>query len=161
MSSVSVCLIRRRRSARAEKRRLLAHGNLVHEGSGNPVAMSYHRDDGRRRVTVITTGTVTSEEILAMVDRQAAEGTWAYAMLYDACRVTSVATASEVRAMAHHVQMLERLHGLRGPVAVLTYQDAIYSMARMYSTVSHQRVAIFRDPSDAERWLVESMASEA
>jgi hypothetical protein len=115
--------------------------------------LSYQRDDVRKRITVITTGVLTSGEIVAMVDRQANEGTWSYAMLYDACRVTSVATADEVRALAHHVQALERTHGPRGPVAVLTNEDAIYGMARMYSTSSQQRVGVFRDAADAERWL--------
>jgi hypothetical protein len=123
------------------------------------MSLSYERDNARRRITVVTTGVVTGSEIVAMVDRQASESTWSYAMLYDACRVTSVATADEVRALAHHVEALERALGPRGPVAVLTNEDSIYGMTRMYSTTSQQRVEVFRDAADAERWLLTSMDS--
>ena len=123
------------------------------------MALSYHRDDVRKRLTVITTGVVTAREIREMVDRQASEGTWSYAMLYDASGVTSIASTQEVRALAHHVQALERKHGPRGPVAVLTNQDAIYGMSRMYSmSAQQQRVEVFRDAGHAERWLA-SIAS--
>jgi hypothetical protein len=116
--------------------------------------LSSQRDDARRRLTVITTGVVTAREIRAMVDRQANDGTWSYAMLYDASRVTSIATTGEVRALAHHVQALERTHGPRGPVAVLTNQDAIYGMSRMYSMSAQQQlVEVFREAQAAERWL--------
>ena len=122
------------------------------------MALTYERDDVRRRITVITTGAVTSGEILAMVDRQAAEGTWSYAMLYDASDADSVASADEVRVLDRHVATLIRAHGRRGPVAVLTREAAIFGMTRMYATLgesSHQRVDVFRDPPDAERWLAQ------
>jgi hypothetical protein len=126
--------------------------------SAQSMSLTYERDDVRRRITVITAGVVTGREILAMVDRQAAEGTWSYAMLYDASTVDSVASADEVRVLERHVAMLSRAYGPRGAVAVLTREPAIFGMVRMYATLgesSHQCVDVFRNPPDAERWLAQ------
>jgi len=90
------------------------------------------------------------------VDRQASEGTWHYGMLYDARRVASVASQTDVRAGLKHVETLSRVHGRRGPVAFVTIMPAAYGMVRMYSTLAgqlHQAVEVFRDVGDAERWL--------
>lgn len=118
--------------------------------------ITYVRDDQRRRITVTTTGMVGLDELLAVVDRQAAEGTWRYGMLYDSRRVASVASQNEVRAGLKHVEALSRIHGRRGPVAFVTTMPAAYGMVRMYSTLAgqqHQAVDAFRDIGDAERWL--------
>lgn len=118
--------------------------------------ITYVRDDQRRRITVTTIGMVGLDELLAVVDRQAAEGTWRYGMLYDSRRVASVASQNEVRAGLKHVEALSCIHGRRGPVAFVTTMPAAYGMVRMYSTLAgqqHQAVDAFRDIGDAERWL--------
>ena len=40
--------------------------------------ITYLRDDERRRIVVTTIGSVGIDEMLAVVDRQAAESTWLY-----------------------------------------------------------------------------------
>jgi hypothetical protein len=118
--------------------------------------ITYERDDARRRIVVTTIGNVVLQQMLAVVDRQASEGAWDYAMLYDSRRVTSVANQTEVRIGLMHVDTLSRLHGRRGPVAFVTTMPAAYGMVRMYSTLAGQQqqsVEVFRDIGDAERWL--------
>jgi hypothetical protein len=118
--------------------------------------ITYERDDELRRIIVTTIGIVGLDDLLAVVDRQAAEGTWQYGMLYDSRRVTSVASQTDVRAGLKHVETLSRTHGRRGPVAFVTTLPAAYGMVRMYSTLAgqlHQAVEAFRDIGDAERWL--------
>jgi len=118
--------------------------------------ITYQRDDERRRVVVTTIGIVGLDDLLAVVDRQAADGLWAYGMLYDSRRVTSVASQTDVRTGIKHVETLSRAHGLRGPVAFVTTVPAAFGMVRMYSTLAgqlHQAVEVFRDIGDAERWL--------
>ena len=120
--------------------------------------ITYSRDDLRRRITVTTIGIVGLDDLLAVMDRQASEGTWQYGTLYDSRRVASVASQTDVRAGLKHVEALSRVHGRRGPVAFVTKMPAAYGMVRMYSTLAgqlHQMVEAFRDVGDAERWLAE------
>ena len=118
--------------------------------------ITYERDDKLRRIVVTTIGIVGLDDMLAVVDRQANEGTWQYGILYDSRRVASVASQTDVRAGLRHVELLSRTHGKRGPVAFVTTMPAAYGMVRMYSTLSgqvEQPVEVFRDIGDAERWL--------
>ena len=118
--------------------------------------ITYERDDKLRRIVVTTIGIVGLDDMLAVVDRQASEGTWKYGILYDSRRVASVASQTDVRAGLRHVELLSRTHGKRGPVAFVTTMPAAYGMVRIYSTLSgqvQQSVEVFRDIGDAERWL--------
>jgi hypothetical protein len=118
--------------------------------------ITYERDDKRRLIIVTTIGIVGLDDMLAVVDRQANDGTWRYGILYDSRRVASVASQTDVRAGLRHVELLSRTHGRRGPVAFVTTKPAAYGMVRMYSTLAsqvQQAVEVFRDVGDAERWL--------
>ena len=80
-----------------------------------PVA--YERDDPRRLITVTVAEPVALDDILGVIDRQAAEGTWGYAMLYDLRGV------KDVSALGHLPQIAARVKALggdrpRGPVGV-------------------------------------------
>ena len=110
--------------------------------------ITYERDDRERRIVVTTIGIVGIDDLLAVMDRQASEGTWQYGMLYDSRRVTSVASQTDVRAGLKHVEALSRTDSRRGPVAFVTTMPAAYGMVRMYSTLAgqlHQAVEAFRD----------------
>jgi RecJ-like exonuclease len=120
--------------------------------------ITYERDDARHRINVTLAGTVTVEDLLAIVDRQAAEQTWHYGLSYDARRITkdAASTIDEVRRVLQHVVETSARHGKRGPVAIVTDHPADYAMVRMYSSLGAQQritVEVFRDPSDAVRWL--------
>ena len=73
--------------------------------------ITYERDDKLRRIVVTTIGIVGLDDMLAVVDRQASEGTWEYGILYDSRRVASVASQTDVRAGVRHVEVLSRTHG--------------------------------------------------
>ena len=123
-----------------------------------PMPIDYVRDDQTRRVTVALTGDVSLAELMHVVDRQAAEGTWTYGLLYDARRVLTPAESREARMLVAHVAKVAAVHGQRGPVAIVTDRPATYGIVRMYSMLSdgapqHLTVDVFRDPADAERWL--------
>ena len=123
--------------------------------------ITYERDDERRRIVVTTIGIVGLDDMLAVVERQATDGTWQYGVLYDSRRVTSVASQTDVRAGLKHVETLSREHGRRGPVAFVTTMPAAFGMVRMYSTLAgqlHQAVEVFRDIGDAERWLADRLS---
>ena len=123
--------------------------------------ITYERDDERRRIVVTTIDIVGLDDLLAVAQRQATDGTWQYGMLYDSRRVTSVASQTDVRAGLKHVETLSREHGRRGPVAFVTTMPAAFGMVRMYSTLAgqlHQAVEVFRDIGDAERWLADRLS---
>jgi RecJ-like exonuclease len=120
--------------------------------------ITYERDDQRCRINVRLSGLVTVEDLLAIVDRQAAESTWQYSLCYDARQVTKEAagTVDEVRRVLRHTVETSAKHGERGPVAIITDNPADYNIVRMYSALgAPQRinVEVFRDPADALRWL--------
>jgi len=119
---------------------------------------TYQRDDARRRINVELAGAVTVEDLLAIVDRQAAEQTWHYGLCYDARRIAkdAASTVDDVRRVLRHVVETSARHGARGSVAIVTDHPAEYAMMRMYSSLgAEQRLTaeVFRDPSDALRWL--------
>jgi hypothetical protein len=122
------------------------------------MSITYERDDQRCRISVRLGGSVTVEDLLSIIDRQAAESTWHYSLCYDARHITKEAasTIEEVRRVLRHTVETSAKHGERGPVAIITDKPADYNIVRMYSALgAPQRinVEVFRDPADALRWL--------
>ena len=112
--------------------------------------ITYTRDDARGRIDVVLTGVVTLADVLAIVDRQADEGTWSYAVYYDARGIARGQSGSpdEARALAQHVAARGKALGPRGPVAVVTDNLAYYAIVRLYSALgasAHFTVEAFRD----------------
>jgi hypothetical protein len=125
------------------------------------VPISYERDDQRRRITSVATGTVTLADVLAIVSRQFADGAWEYGVLYDSRGVESQPEPDEMQAMLNYVQDLGAGRR-RGPVALVTSQDDLFRLFRVYSLSGKYAdialdVRAFREMADAERWLDERM----
>jgi hypothetical protein len=120
------------------------------------VAINYRRDDVRRRLTVAVSGPITFEEIADIIKRQAAEGTWAYTMLYDEREATSTLTREETRSLLTLIGKFRAVHGRRGRVALLFDADATHGTGRVFSDagdIMGLDTAVFRDPVRAEAWL--------
>jgi hypothetical protein len=119
------------------------------------MSISYARDDSRRLVTVTFDGPFSLRETVATLDRQAAEGTWPYARLYDQRRLDPPPSSHEIRVVLEAVRARIREHGPRGPVAILTDQAVVYGTVRQYMLLADDEpsVALFRDAEEAERWL--------
>ena len=79
---------------------------------------AYQRDDERRLITVKITEPDSIADIIGVIDRQMAEDTWEYAMLYDMRGTTRLSTLDETRQVAGHVQALSGRRR-RGPVALV------------------------------------------
>ena len=77
----------------------------------------YGRDDERRLITATITEPYSVDDILGVIDRQAAEGTWAYAMLYDLRGATHLNTQAEAQQIADRVTAISA-GGARGPVGM-------------------------------------------
>lgn len=78
--------------------------------------VQYHRDDIRQLITVTVTEPRSLTDLLAVIDRQAAEGTWHYAVLYDLTGA-SIGTETEIRKIRDHAAAVGRGRR-RGPIAL-------------------------------------------
>jgi hypothetical protein len=120
------------------------------------VPLHYERDDERQRILILTTGHVTTDQVLGAVDRQAEEGTWSYSVLYDVRAGKNIPTPEDLRRVVMRVGMLTARHGPRGPVAFVTTTPKMSRMARAYSNLGELTaldVEVFTHVEDAEQWL--------
>src|SRR3954453_6710207 len=79
--------------------------------------IDYDRDDDRRLITLTFTDPFTFEEALSQADRQSAEGTWEYAVLYDLRAMSRVPTPSQMQEGLSHIASLGGGQA-RGPVGI-------------------------------------------
>ena len=77
--------------------------------------IAYERDDSRRLITVTVTEPHSIEDVLGVIDRQMAEGTWGYAILYDLRSPMWIAADSQL--IADHVKRVGAGRE-RGPVGI-------------------------------------------
>jgi hypothetical protein len=93
---------------------------------------------------------------LEIVDRQATDRTWSYAMLYDARAAASTPTIDEMRRLVLHIGKLTTAHGPRGPVALVANGPLLETAERVYAspgTPTGLNVRVFTTLVEAERWL--------
>jgi hypothetical protein len=121
--------------------------------------LTYVRNDARRRITVTIVGPMRLEDLTAVIERQAAEDTWRYAMLYDERAVTEALSVDATRRLVALVAQLTLAHGARGPVAIVCRAADQFGMARMYSTLAENRANldsnVFYELAAAAAWLSE------
>jgi hypothetical protein len=122
------------------------------------MAIRYDQDDARRRVSIATLADSTHEDVIGALDRQAAEGAWSYAVLYDARRSMRTPTPDEFRQLLLRVGELTARYGPRGPVAFVATSARMARLGRTYASVGELTaldVKVFTDIDDAARWLDE------
>jgi len=113
-------------------------------------------DHVRRRVVVVSHDPVGLADALQLLDRFVAEGVWTYSLLHDARAITWIPSVTDIRRLLSHIEAITRTTGSRGPVALITANDALFGMTRMYSVLGQDialTVEVFREPLQAERWL--------
>jgi hypothetical protein len=107
--------------------------------------MTYERDDARRLITVTVTEPYTVEEICGAIDRQAAENTWDYAMLYDLRSGAHIATEADLQQLAVRAKVAGGGRE-RGPVGLaIAAQFAIAAQSRwglLYTEPIRQLVSV-------------------
>jgi hypothetical protein len=128
-----------------------------------PVPIEYRLDHGRGRLTIIGRDPVGVPDVLAWLERQAADGAWAHATLDDLRLVTWNPTSEEVRRILRRIGTLSATHGPRGPVAIVA-APPLFDRARTYAAslgalIGHI-VEVFCALDDAERWLDERQAAQ-
>jgi hypothetical protein len=77
----------------------------------------YERDNDRRLITLTITEPYSVDDVINAIERQMAEDTWEYAMLYDMRATMRLSTIEEARLITNCVQHLSGGRK-RGPVAM-------------------------------------------
>ena len=75
--------------------------------------------------------------------------------MFDARQATTNLTSAEVRHLVERMRS-KAVVGTLGPTALVTTNDVVFGMARMYSLMSDtfdHRFTVFRSMIEAERWL--------
>jgi len=109
-------------------------------------------ENGRRRITVNVTGTVTSNDAFRLADVVLADEPRGFARLVELDSVDIQLSSADVRTLA---ATASGRPSMTIAVVASSNEDA-YALARMFSILtegSRLRVEVFRGRSDAERWL--------
>ena|ERR1700724_1932986 len=118
--------------------------------------VSYDRDDARQLITVTVTDPFTLDQILGVIDRQAAEHTWEYAMLYDLRAATDTTTLAQVREQLVDRARLAGAGRPRGPVgiAIATLPEHL-RQGLMYSRLANtvMDVEVLLGPKQIQDWF--------
>jgi hypothetical protein len=120
--------------------------------------IEYVLDRARQRLTIVGRDPVGEPDVVEWLERQAAEGAWAYSTLVDLRLVTWSPSTAEIRRFLRQIGTLSATHGPRGPVAIVATQPVLFGMAHMYSALSDHaagHVEAFYELAEAERWLAE------
>jgi hypothetical protein len=116
--------------------------------------IAYVRDDQRRLITVTVTEPYSLGDLLGVLDRQAAEDTWEYAMLYDLRAVTRMSTEVDLQRMAHRVKVVGGGRE-RGPVGMVASAPEQFRMGLVYTRLARtlENVEALLTAAQRDDWL--------
>jgi hypothetical protein len=115
----------------------------------------YSIDPAGGRMTTRADGVVTFHDINAHLDVEQRNRDLHRSELIDARGATTDLTAEQVRRLVRRAADMLRITDL-GPTAIVTTNDVVYGMARMYSILAEgvgANAEVFRDMDSATRWL--------
>jgi hypothetical protein len=118
-----------------------------------PIVMRF--DPVAKRLLTTASGEVTLAEILDHIAAEGREGHLGAPELFDARQATTSLTSAQVRQLVEQMRRAAVESSL-GPTALVTTNDVVFGMARMYSLMSDtfdQGFTVFRTITEAERWL--------
>jgi hypothetical protein len=133
----------------AEWRRSMRCGVII------AMPVMYERDDERLLITVTVTEPYPVDDILSAIDRQASEGTWEYAILYDQRGLTRVAFETDLQQMADQVMVTGKGRP-RGPVGIAIRPDpVIFLWGLTYTKLTKEimDVEVLLNEAQIESWL--------
>jgi hypothetical protein len=115
----------------------------------------YLSDDTRRLITVTVTEPYSVDDILSAIDRQASEGKWEYAILYDQRGLTAAFADIDLEQIAEHVRAV-RLGRPRGPVGLAIRphpQSFLVGLTYSKLTKEFMDVEVLLNEVQLESWL--------
>jgi hypothetical protein len=108
-----------------------------------------------QRMVTHADGIVTFHDVNRHLDDEERQRGLDLPELIDARGATTDLTSAQIRRLVQRAAQLVRTIPL-GPTAIVTTDDTLYGMARMYSILGERvgvAVEVFRDVAAAERWL--------
>ena len=94
--------------------------------------VTHERDDARRLLTVGVTEPYDRRDILQVIERQSADDTWGYALLYDLRATSHDPTKEDLQHFVHQVQAVGGDRP-RGPVAAfVSPRPSIFEIGQAY-----------------------------
>ena len=106
------------------------------------MSIAYEREDPRRLITVTVTEPYSVDDILGVIDRQAAEGTWEYALLYDLRDVTREPAEADLQQMAERVRVVSGGRA-RGQVGIaIRARSAQFLAGLLYIRLTRELMAV-------------------
>jgi hypothetical protein len=100
----------------------------------------YKRDDDKRLITVTMTEPFSMADFIGVVERQAAEDTWSYALLYDLRSLETIKEASPLlQTFVDRLQVLGAGR-TRGPIGVVVRRGPDKMRARLLETRTEARL---------------------
>jgi len=117
--------------------------------------ITYERDDQRRLITVTVNDPYSVDDMLGVIDRQAAEDTWRHALLYDLRAVARVATEADLERMASRVRAVGggRERGSVGIAVASTPEQ--FRMGLIYAKLTREieNVEVLLTAAQRDDWL--------
>ena len=126
-----------------------------YRGQIDRMPVTYERDDQRRLITVTVTDEYSVADIVSAIDRQSAEDTWGYAILYDLRSVTHVSAEAELQRLADRVQAVGRGRE-RGRVGIaISARPALFLVFLTYTQLTRDvgTVEVLLTPAQLDAWL--------
>ena len=120
------------------------------------VRFEYVRDDIRRRIRVTAHVPFQAADLVDILDRQVAEGSWTFGVLYDLSRVEGATARADAEIIADLVRGYVRMYGQRGRVALVTNDAGMRGVGQSYGhDVARSGVSLqlFDDLAAADNWL--------
>jgi hypothetical protein len=117
--------------------------------------IEYQRDDRRRLITVTLTEPFLFDELLHQTDRQWAEDTWTYAVLYDGRATTHITPPREIEQLVNHTRVIGggRPRGAVG-VAIPARADMVRGGLQLAEASGPLRdIEILLNAEQIEAWL--------
>jgi hypothetical protein len=123
--------------------------------------MAYQRDDQRWLITVTVTEPCSVDDISSVVDRQAVEDTWEYALLYDLRAMTDASAEADLELLAERVKLVAGERE-RGPVGIAIHpRPALFLLGLMYAKLIKEfvTVEVLLTAAQIDAWLVRNTLS--
>jgi hypothetical protein len=121
----------------------------------------YERDDRRRLITVTVSEPYSITDITDAIERQSAEDTWDYAMLYDLRSVTHVSPKTDLQQMADRVQVVGRGRA-RGRVGIaISALPELFLIFLTYAQLTRESgtAEVLLTSAQLDDWLVRNARS--
>jgi hypothetical protein len=124
-------------------------------GSARHMPLTYERDDQRRLITITMVEPYSLDDLLSVVDRQAAENTWRHAILYDLRGVSQASADADLQQMADRVTVVAGGRK-RGPVGIaIRPQPALFLVFLTYAQLAKdlEVIEVLLTPAQIDGWL--------